>query len=156
MRYLTIAITSFLFAGVGQLAAADDTKEVAIQKDLKSITGNWTPTSRETDGEKTAADAFKGVTVKVAADGTATVSKDGKVVRKVKWVNMDPTLKTKAVDVEVIEGDDKGKTLLAIYRVEGDQFTVCVANAGKDRPTAFSTATDSGRSMMSYTRSKDE
>ncbi len=155
MRYLTIAITSFLFAGAG-VSAADDTKEEAVQKDLKNITGKWTPTSRETDGEKTATEAFKGMTVKVAADGTATITKDGKVVRKVKWVNLDPTQKTKAVDIEVIEGDDKGKTLLAIYRLEGDQFTVCVANAGKDRPTAFSTAADSGRSLMSYTRSKDE
>ena len=99
---------------------------------------------------------LKGVTVKVATDGTATVTKDGKVIRKVKWVNMDPTQKTKTVDVEVIEGDDKGKTLLAIYRCEGDQFTVCVANSGKDRPTAFSTEADSGRSLMTYTRSKDE
>ena len=156
MRYLTIAITSFLFAGAGLLSAADDTKDEAVQKDLKSMTGNWTPTSRETDGERASADAFKGVTVKVAADGTATASKDGKVVRKVKWVNMDPTQKTKTVDVEVIEGDDKGKTLLAIYRVDGDKFTVCVANPGKDRPTEFSTAADSGRSLMSYTRSKDE
>ena len=156
MRFLAIPIASFLFAGVGLLSAADDTKDEAIRKDLKSIAGNWTVTSRETDGEKSPAEAFKGVTVKVAADGTATITKDGKVTRKVKWVNMDPTQKTKTVDVEVVEGDDKGKTLLAIYRVEGDQFTVCVANSGKDRPTAFSTEADSGRTLMTYTRAKGE
>jgi uncharacterized protein (TIGR03067 family) len=156
MRYLVIPIVSFLLVGVGLLSAADDTKDEAIRKDLKSIAGNWTVTSREADGEKSTLDALKGVIVKVAADGTATVTKDGKVVRKVKWVNMDPTQKTKTVDVEVIEGDDKGKTLLAIYRCEGEQFTICVANSGKDRPTAFTTEADSGRSMMTYTRSKDE
>ena len=93
--------------------------------------------------------------VKVAADGTATVTKDGTIIRKVKWVNMDPTQKMKTVDVEIIQGEDKGKTLLAIYRVKGDKFTVCVANSGKERPTEFSTAADSGRSLMTYTRSKD-
>jgi uncharacterized protein (TIGR03067 family) len=156
MRYLAISIASFVFAGVGLLSAADDAKDEAIRKDLKSITGTWTVTSREADGEKSPADALKGVIVKVAADGIATVTKDGTVIRKVKWVNMDPTQKMKTVDVEVVEGDDKGKTLLAIYRVKGDQFTVCVAKSGKDRPTAFSTEADSGRSLMTYTRSKDE
>lgn len=155
MRYVSISIASFLFAGVGLLSAADDTKDEAIQKDLKSIAGNWTATSREADGEKTPADALKGVLVKVAADGTATVTKDGTIIRKVKWVNMDPTQKMKTVDVEIIQGEDKGKTLLAIYRVKGDKFTVCVANSGKERPTEFSTAADSGRSLMTYTRSKD-
>jgi uncharacterized protein (TIGR03067 family) len=156
MRYLAIPIASFLFAGVGLLSAADDTRDEAIRKDLKSIAGTWTVTSREADGEKSPAETFKGVIVKVAADGTATATKDGSVVRKVKWVNMDPTQKMKTVDVEVVEGDDKGKTLLAIYRVDGDQFTVCVANSGKDRPTAFSTNADNGRNLMTYTRSRGE
>jgi uncharacterized protein (TIGR03067 family) len=156
MRYLATSIASFLFASVGLLSAADDTKDEAIRKDLKNLTGNWTVTTREADGEKSPADALKGVMVKVAADGTATITKDGKVIRKLKWVNMDPTQKMKTVDVEVVEGDDKGKTLLAIYRCAGDQFTVCVANSGKDRPTEFTTAADSGRSLMTYSRSKDE
>jgi len=156
MRYLAIPIASILFASVGLLSAADDAKDEAIRKDLKSIAGTWTVTSREADGEKSPAEALKGVIVKVAADGTATVSKDGTVVRKVKWVNMDPTQKMKTVDVEVVEGNEKGKTLLAIYRIEGEQFTVCIANSGKDRPTAFSTNADNGRSLMTYTRSRGE
>ena len=141
MRFLAIPIASFLFVGVGLLSAADDTKDEAVRKDLKSIAGNWTVTSHETNGAKSPADAFKGETVKVAADGTATITKDGKITYKAKWVNMDPTQKMKTVDVEV---------------VEGDQFTVCVANSGKDRPTAFSTNADDGRSLMTYARSKDE
>ena len=44
--------------------------------------------------------------------------------------------------------------LSAIYRVEGEQFTVCIANSGKERPTSFATNADNGRSLMTYTRSK--
>jgi len=156
MRYLAISIASFLFAGVGLVSAADDTKDEAVRKDLKSLTGTWKVESRETNGEKAPADALKGVFVKVADDGTATATKEGKVIRKVKWINMDPTQKTKTVDVEVLEGDEKGKTLLAIYRIEGDKFTLCVANPGKDRPTLFSTEAESGHVLMTYTRTKDE
>ncbi len=154
MRFLAIPIASFLLAGAGLLSAADDAKDEAIRKDLKSIAGTWTLTSREVDGQKSVAEGFKGVTAKVAADGTATITKDGKVTCKAKWVNMDPTQKMKTVDTEIVEGDDKGKTFLAIYRVEGDHFTVCAAESGKNRPIAFSTEADSGRTLMTYTREK--
>ncbi len=157
MRYLTISIASFFFAGLGLLlSAADDTTDEAIRKDLKSLTGTWKVESREAYGEKAPADALKGVFVKIADDGTATVTKEGKVIRKLKWVNMDPTQKTKTVDVEVIEGDEKGKTLLAVYQIEGDKYTICVANPGKDRPKAFSTEVESGHALMTYSRTKDE
>jgi uncharacterized protein (TIGR03067 family) len=156
MRYLSIASASFLLAGVGLLSAADDTKDEAIRKDLKSMVGTWTVTSRESNGEKAPPGALKGVVIKVAEDGTATVTKDGKAIRKVKWVNLDPTQKAKTTDVEVVEGDDKGKTLLAIYKIERDIVTVCLAEPGKDRPTEFSAGGDSGRTMVTYTRMKDE
>ena len=84
------------------------------------------------------------------------MTKEGKEISKVKWINMDPTQKMKTVDVEVIEGDNKGKTLPAIYRIEGEQFTICVANLGKERPTTFRAETESGQSLMTYTKSKDE
>jgi len=156
MRYLAISIATFVFAGVGLVFAADDAKEEAVRKDLKSLTGTWKVASRESNGEKTPADVLKGMSVKVANDGTATVTKEGKDLRRVKWINIDPTQKTKTVDVEVVEGDDKGKTLLAIYRIEGNQFTLCVASAGKERPTSFSAEIASGNSLMTYERMKDE
>jgi len=156
MRCLAISIATFLFAGVGLLSAADDTKDEAARKDIKNLVGTWKVTSREANGEKTPADALKGMFVKVSKDGTATVTKEGKEILKVKWINIDATQKTKTVDVEVVEGDDKGKTLLAIYRIDGDQFSICVANSGKDRPTTFSSEIASGNSLMTYTRAKDE
>jgi uncharacterized protein (TIGR03067 family) len=156
MRYLAISIAAFLFGGVGSAFAADDAKDEAVRKDLKSLTGTWKVAARESNGEKTPADALKGMFVKVANDGTATVTKEGKEIRKVKWINLDPTQKTKTVDVEVVEGDDKGKTLLAIYRIDGDQFILCIASAGKERPTTFSTETESGHSLITYSRMKDE
>ncbi len=156
MRYLTTAIFTFLFAGFGLVSAADDAKDEAARKDLKNLTGTWKVMSKEINGEKAPADSLKGMFVKVAGDGSATVTKEGKEIRKVKWTNIDPTQKMKSVDVEVVEGDDKGKTLLAIYRLEGDQFTICTANPGKDRPTAFSADAESGQALMTYTRSKDE
>jgi uncharacterized protein (TIGR03067 family) len=156
MRYVVISAVSFLIAGVGLLRAADDAKVEAARKDLKSMAGAWKVTSREVDGEKAAAEAFKGVAVKAAEDGTTTITRDGQVIRKVKWVNVDPTKKPKTMDVEIVEGDDKGQTLLGIYRMEDDLLTLCIANPGKERPTTFSAKAGSGCVLMSYTRTKGE
>jgi uncharacterized protein (TIGR03067 family) len=156
MRYFAIFIASFLFAAFGVASAKDDTRDEAVRKDLKSLAGTWNVTSRETNGEKAPADVLKGMFVKVTDDGTATVTKEGKEIHKAKWTNMDPTQKTKTVDLEVVDGDEKGKIRLGIYRVEGDQLTLCVANAGKDRPETFSAGVDSGQTLMTCTRKKDE
>jgi uncharacterized protein (TIGR03067 family) len=154
MLHSTIA--TVFFVGLGLVSAADDAKDEAVRKDLKNLTGTWQVMSREANGEKAPTEALKGMVVKVADTGTMTVTKEGKEIRKVKWINLDPTQKMKTADVEILEGDDKGKTLLAIYRIEGDLFTICIGNAGKDRPTAFSAEEGSGQALMTYTRSKDE
>ena len=155
MRYLATSVASFLFVGVGLLSASDDTKDEAIRKDLKNLTGNWTVTTREADGEKSPADALKGVIVEGRRGRDRDHLKDGKIAPQVKWVNMDPTQKMRRLTSRSLRATT-GQDLLAIYRVKGDEFTVCVANSGKDRPTEFTTNADNGRSLMTYTRSRDE
>jgi uncharacterized protein (TIGR03067 family) len=54
---------------------------------------------------------------------------------------LDPTRNPKTVDWTDSVGEDAGKTLLAIYRLEGDSFTFCAASPGLARPTEFKTRT---------------
>ena len=51
----------------------------------------------------------------------------------------DPTRTPKTVDWTDTTGEDAGKTLLAIYRLEEDVFTFCAAYPGLERPTEFRT-----------------
>ncbi len=49
---------------------------------------------------------------------------------------LDPTSKPKAIDLHPLE--NPGKTLLGIYRLEGDDLTICFCQNGKqERPSAF-------------------
>ena len=51
---------------------------------------------------------------------------------------LDPT-REKVVDWTDTFGEDKGKTFLAIYSLEGDRMMFCAADAGQERPTEFRT-----------------
>src|SRR5207244_10931496 len=52
---------------------------------------------------------------------------------------IDSTRNPKTVDCTDTIGEDAGKTLLAIYRLEEDRFTFCAAYPGLERPTEFRT-----------------
>lgn len=54
------------------------------------------------------------------------------------------------------EGPFKGKTTLGIYKLEGNQFTVCFAPPGKERPTEFSTTSGTGQFIHVWKRQKKE
>jgi uncharacterized protein (TIGR03067 family) len=52
---------------------------------------------------------------------------------------LDPSREPKTIDWHDAIGDDAGKTLLAIYALEGDRFVFCAAYPGLPRPTEFRT-----------------
>ena len=52
---------------------------------------------------------------------------------------LDPTRDPKTVDWTDTIGEDAGKTLLAIYSLEGDRLVFCAAYPGQERPTEFRT-----------------
>jgi uncharacterized protein (TIGR03067 family) len=58
--------------------------------------------------------------------------------------HLDPTTKPKSIDAKATAGPYKDKTLLGIYRLRGDEFTVCFAAPGKERPKNFTTKSGTG------------
>ena len=58
----------------------------------------------------------------------------------------------KQLDAHPASGPNEGRTLLGIYEVAPDSFRVCYAEPDKPRPTAFTTAEDSGCMLMVYKR----
>jgi uncharacterized protein (TIGR03067 family) len=148
-----LAVVS-LFTGVGLLAAADDAKEAAVKKDLEAMKGTWTVVSAERDGKKIADAQLQGVTVTFDADGKVSAQRQGQTLFE-GTVTIDPTKKPKTVDTtQTSEGDNKGKTALGIYELEGDTMKICSADFGKERPTEFSSKPGSGHFLRVYKREK--
>lgn len=142
-----------LFVGLGALLAADDAKDEAIRRDRKKYAGTWQVVSLEVDGNKAAEDDAKKITVINEADGKWTIEAEGKVVASGTSV-IDPTKRPKTVDLTVTHGEDKGMTALGIYEFSDDTRRVCLATAGKERPTEFATRSGSGHILAVLKRVK--
>jgi uncharacterized protein (TIGR03067 family) len=152
-RHAVIVAVVSLVAGVSLSGAADEAKEKAVKKELKALEGTWKLVSREVDGKKDSEESVKDVTATWNEAGTITVRGGEKVITRV-TTTLDPTKKPKTTDGTFTEGEDKGKTVLGIYELEGDTFRVCLARAGDKRPTEFSAKAGSGHTLMVYKREK--
>jgi internalin A len=118
----------------GLLIAADEPKDAAIKKDLELLKGAWVATSYVKDTKPAAEADLK--MLKLTIDGDQASFTKGKDVRKSTY-KLDPTQKPKALDIVMIDGPDKGKTLLGIYEIKGDEFKICLAVLDKPRPKEF-------------------
>lgn len=116
---------------VAFVAAQDDKKDDA-KKEMDKLQGTW----------KTDSIASMGMTVTSAQFGESTlVVKDDKYVftlsgeKEEGTLKIDPSKKPKTMDVVITGGQEKGKTQLGVYELEGDTLKVTVNMPGEtDRP----------------------
>lgn len=150
MRVLSLALASV----VGLLLAADAPKEDPNKKDMDALQGSWKLVSRERDGKADPADAIKDIVVvntgnkfELKGGPSAVGATKGSFV-------IDATKKPKHMDRTPADGPQKDKTLLCIYELDGDTLKLCVAPAGKERPTEFSSKAGSGHILSVFKREK--
>jgi uncharacterized protein (TIGR03067 family) len=151
--YALFALGSSLVLAVTAALTAADAKDEAIKKDRKKYEGTWQVVALEVDGNKANEEDAKKITVINEADGKWAIEVEGKVVAR-GTSEIDPTKKPKTVDLTMTEGDDKGKTFLGIYEFGDDTRKVCLAQAGKDRPTEFAVPAGSGHILAVLKRVK--
>jgi uncharacterized protein (TIGR03067 family) len=137
---------TWLVLVVGFLIAADDPKD-----ELKKLEGSWTMVSGEKDGKPLAEQTIK--TAKLVIKGDQHDVKVGDDVFKGTH-KVDPSKKPKTIDATDTEGAFKGKTVLGIYDLEGDNFKVCFAEPGKERPKEFSTKSGTGHILHVWKKEK--
>jgi len=154
-KHAVIFAVLSLFVRVGLPVAAGDAKEDAVKKDLAALKGTWTAVSAERDGKKLTDEQLKGVTLVYDGAGRASVKKADQLLFD-GTIKIDPAKKPKTLDAtQTSEGENKGKTFLGIYEIEGDTLRICSAEpAGKDRPAEFSSKPGSGFFLRVYKREK--
>ena len=152
MRFHAVVILGLpcLFAALttGTAGAQDD----AAKKELKKLEGTWATVSIEAAGQKVT-DEDKIKTRKLTTKGDKYTLKVGDETVE-GTIDINPTKKPKTIDVKPASGSNKGKTLLGIYKLDGDGLKICLAPPGKDRPTAFTTAAENGHQLVVYKREK--
>jgi RNA polymerase sigma factor (sigma-70 family) len=123
----TVAVMGARRALADKPAAAGKDKAA---KDEEKILGTWDVVSFEEGGQKAPAEAIKEAMVIFAAGGKMT-AKQGEKEQEFTY-ELDPTKKPK----EFNGTNDKGQTVRGIYKLDGDELTICFARRG-DRPTEF-------------------
>jgi uncharacterized protein (TIGR03067 family) len=149
-RLMRTAIASYaiLLAVVAVASARDDD----AKKAQESLQGKWKLVAGEMGGMKMPEGALE--------NGSWVIKDNHYTFRAAEQtekgtIKLDPGKKPAAIDLEITEGGDKGKTQVGIYKLEGDKLTVCVARAGdKERPTEFKTKEGTEQLMFTFQRDK--
>ncbi|MFT3880498.1 MAG: TIGR03067 domain-containing protein [Gemmatales bacterium] len=69
-------------------------------------------------------------------------------------VKLDSSKTPKTMDITGTDGPNKGKTMLAIYKLDGDSLSICYDLSGKAYPTEFKTKPDTKLFLVEYKRDK--
>jgi uncharacterized protein (TIGR03067 family) len=107
--------------------------------EAKKLRGTWTLVRGEDQGKPIPPEKLKGGVIAISDKTIIANDKDHKKVFVMTY-RLDPTQKPRAIDMTIIEGDEKqkGKTAKGIYELEGDTLKLAYAFAGP-RPTSFTT-----------------
>jgi len=133
-----------LLAAVLGTATADDKNPTA---------GKWVIESVTRDGK--ADDDLKGAVRVHAGDKYTVTPAAGAKTPAVSGTFAADAGKTPAtIDMKPASGRYKDKTLLGIYKLDGDALTVAFAEPGKDRPTGFDSKPGGGVVVAVHKRAK--
>jgi len=140
-----------VLAGLALLVAAEPTRDAAAV-DLKKLQGTWIMAELEINGQQVPEEKRK---------DTILVIKDDKYIIKIKdktyetTFKLDPSKDPKEIDMFFPDGPNEPKVSKGIYRLDGDTFQLCRAQApGEDRPRDFVTTADSGLFVVVWKRQK--
>src|SRR3954453_5042722 len=94
--------------------------------ELKKLAGAWAVLSSEHGGKKTPMKQLAPLAVSVAGGKMTTREKDD-VKEEAEIARLDPRASPAAIDLKIASGDDKGKVVKGIYKLDDDKLTICVA-----------------------------
>ena len=135
---------------------ADKDKGGDASKDTAALKGKWEPTASESGGNKDDESDYKQYRLVFEGD-KFTILKSGETHMKGS-MKIDSAQTPKRIDMVVEECPDpdmKGKSLLGIYELKGDELKWCFVppDAG-DRPKDFSSQAGTSQILATFRREK--
>lgn len=137
---------------------AGDKKEKELEaKELKLLGGEWRAVKVEIGGQEIPADQVAKRRITIVDDLLAEVRNPNGGARHEVKISLSPGKSPKEIDITPLDGPDKDKTFPGIYKLDGDQLTICLPLAGgesAERPKKFEADKTNGLTVLE--RVKDE
>ena len=132
------------------VVAADKKPDVAAA-DLKAMVGKWKLEKAELGG-KDVFEHLKSLDFEIR-DGGKYTARLGEEIDEGSFT-VDPSKSPKEMDIKSTGGPNKGRTVKAIYKIDGDTLTVAYDLGGGKRPEKFETKADTKQFLAVYKREK--
>lgn len=130
---------------------------LALATDKPTMEGTWTVKKLDVNGKAFPPIAEGKEMVWKVSEKTIAIELDGKAILSLNFTT-DTTTMPKILDMEVVQGNNdapKGQKLPAIYKLDGDDLTICVSTPETtDRPTQFETKEGSNTALIVLKRAK--
>jgi uncharacterized protein (TIGR03067 family) len=110
-----------------------------------SIDGEWTPVSSARNGIETKAPKDEGLRVSIR-NGRMTTSSQKKTDQSERTFTIMPDRNPRAIDLATSE--ERGGMSNGIYRIQGDELTLCLTNSRSNRPTEFTAEKGSPNELL--------
>jgi uncharacterized protein (TIGR03067 family) len=145
---LGVLLGSALLLATPGASSAEDAKQ-----ELDKLQGTWYSLSTEMDGANTAAEDK--TDLHVIKGNQVIAKKDGKEISQAEIV-VEPGKPFRKVTIQMKTGDNKDKTWVGIYQVDGDSLKWCGCWKGEnDLPTSFGTKKGDKYFLRAMKRQKD-
>ena len=138
-----------LAVAVALLGAALARADTAAD-DWKKLTGTWKIDAATLNGDDVSA-AFKEAALTIE-EGKYKLAVMG--MTDAGTLKIDPARKPKQMTITGTDGPSKGKTLPAIYEIDGDTVRICYTLDGKDPPAEFRSTAENKTLLVTYKRDK--
>lgn len=145
MRLVRVAVVLSVFVLTGAAQAKKD--------DVGEIKGDWTIVAMKMGERSAPDDLIKGLTSRFDGQGY-TNRKAGEVIEEGSY-QIDAGVTPRAIDFQIKKGEGAGKKQLAVFAIDGETLTLCVAEAGSEkRPTSLEPKANPGAIVLVLKRAK--
>lgn len=132
--------------GAGPTAAA-----TAVEADRQALRGNWRIIELHVDGQRSADEEARRLTVVNAGDGSWTLLRDGaEFVRGTSTI--DPVATPKAIDFIATDPNGERQEYQGIYEPGDPIRRICFGRPGRPRPVAFTSTADDEQLLIVFQR----
>jgi uncharacterized protein (TIGR03067 family) len=120
-----------------------------IADEFKALKGDWTVEKAVSKGS--AFDLIKDLVLTID-EGKYATKLGG--LKDAGTLTLDPSATPKSMVIKPTEGPLKGKVLNAIYKLDGDNLTLCYNTEGKEAPKKFESTAENKFLLVDYKRKK--